>query len=245
MKNNIKGFEWFLPLAYKDSVAQCKFEQGDVIYKKGNSEKKWEDEKLEIDFLFQVKSPTRAINSTKGDLDVFSSNWNSKIVLEKIHPNEPSKNAIIETTQGAFFSFLWKNDENLINATDLKPCLTTIRPKHINIEFIKTKIPVGSTGFAVIIDIVSDLLISKRNEVNTVLKESFKYCSETFNCEEAIYSNALNEYPNSGYSPTLGVELFIIDSQDNLKINEEIKKVLFKGKKDQFSIQSHGLLITN
>jgi hypothetical protein len=30
---NIKGFEWFLRPAFKDSVAQCKFEQGDVIYR--------------------------------------------------------------------------------------------------------------------------------------------------------------------------------------------------------------------
>lgn len=245
MENNIDGFKWFLSTAFKDSIAQCKFEQGDVIYKNKLSGKNWGEEKIEIDFMLQVKSPTRAINSTKGDLDVFGSNWNTKIVFEKIYPNDLNANEVIETTQGSFFLFLWKDDESLITANNLNPCLTSIRPKYINSEFIKAKTPIGSIGFAIITDSVSDLLISKNNAIKKILKENFNYYTKTFNCKEAIYSNAIDESPNSGFSPTLGVELIIIDSQDAIKITEEIKKVLFKGKKDQFSIQTHGLLITN
>lgn len=245
MENKIDGFEWHLPLAYRDSVAQCKFEQGDVIYKRATSGNNWGEEKEGIDFLLQVKSPTRAINNTKGDLDVFSSNWNTKIVFEKIYPNELNANKVIETTQGAFFSYLWKNDENIFNTTVLKPCLTSVRPKFINSEFIKTKIPIGYTGFAIITDSVSDLLTSKSNDVKKALTESFSCYTKTFNCEEALYVNALNENQNSGFSPTIAIELFIINSQDSIKITEEIKNVLFKGKKDQFSIQTHGILITN
>lgn len=245
MENKIDGFKWTLTPAYKDSVAQCKFEQGDVIYKTRTSGKNWGEEIKEIDFMVQVKSPTRAINSTKGDMDVFGSNWNTKIIFEKVYPNDLTSNKVIETTQGAFFSFLWKDDETLLSANDLKPCLTSIRPKHINSDFIKSKVPAGSTGFAIITDSVSDLLISKKSDVIKVLKDSFTYHSETFTCDEAILKSALDESPNSGFSPTLGVELFVINSVDTNKITEEIKKVLFKGKKDQFSIQSHGLLITN
>jgi hypothetical protein len=245
MENIIDGFKWTLSSAYKDSVAQCKFEQGDVIYKTKTTGKNWGEEKKEIDFMVQVKSPTRSINSTNGDMDVFGSNWNTKIVFEKVYPNDLTSNKVIETTQGAFFSFLWKDDEALLSANDLKPCLTSIRPKHINSDFIKSKVPTGSTGFAIITDSVSDLLISKKSDVIKVLKESFSYYSKTFTCKEAILNSALDEFPNSGFSPTLSVELFVINSQDTNKIIEEIKRVLFKGKKDQFSIQSHGLLITN
>ena len=245
MKNKIDGFKWSLSPAYKDSVAQCKFEQGDIIYKAKVSGENWSEEIKEIDFMIQVKSPTRAINSTKGDMDVFDSNWNTKIIFEKVYPNDLTSNKVIETTQGAFFSFLWKDDEALLSVNDLNPCLTSIRPKYINSDFLKSKIPAASTGFAIITDSVSDLLISKKSEVIKVLKDSFAYHSKTFTCEEAILKNALDEFPNSGFSPTLGVELFVINSLDINKIIEEIKKVLFKGKKDQFSIQSHGLLITN
>lgn len=245
MKNKIDGFEWHLPFSYKDSIAQCKFEQGDVIYKNELLDKTWGEQKVGIDFLIQVKSPTRTITVTKGDLDIFNSNWNTKIVFEKVYPNNLSSNKVIETTQGAFFSFLWKNDENLLYETNLKPVISTLRPKYINAEFIKSKIPSGSTGFAIIADSVSDLIISKRIAINKILNENFNCYSKLYSCTEAIINNALNESPNSGFNPTLGVELFIINSQDIVKITEEIKKVLFKGKKDQFSIQTHGLLITN
>lgn len=244
MKNKIDGFEWHLPLSHKDSVAQCKFEQGDVIYKHAPSEKIWEEQKVDIEFLIQVKSPTRTLTSTKGDLDVFSSNWDTKIIFEKIYPNNPSSNKEIETTQGAFFSFLWKNDENLLNQSDLLPVISSIRPKDINFEFINSKVPLGSTGFAIMVDSVSDLIISKRTAINNAIKDNFNFSTKLFSCEEAVNIGFLNESPNSGISPTLGVELFIINSQEVDKITEEIKKVLFKGKKDQFRIQTHGLLIT-
>lgn len=245
MNNRIKGFEWYLPLAFKDSVAQCKFEQGDVIYPCKPQGKNWGEEIMHIDFFIQVQSPTRTITSTTGDLDVFSSNWNTKIIFEKIYPNNLIANKIIETTQGALFSFLWKNDENLLYDKNLKPVLYSIRPKHINSDFIKSKIPSDSTGFAIVVDSVSNLINSKRNAIKNILMENFVCDFQLFTSYEAISKGTLEENPNSEFSPTLGVELFIIYSQDTIKITEEIKKVLFKGKKDQFSIQTHGLLIKN
>lgn len=245
MKEKIQNFKWFLPLVFKDSLAQCKFEQGDVIYRNELEGKNWAEQKPKIDYLIQVKSPTRAINTAKGDLDVFSSNWNTKIIFEKIYPNNQNLNETIETTQGAFYSFLWKDDENILFESDLKPCISSIRPKVINSEFISSKIPNGFSGFAIITDSVSNLLNSKREEVNKALNESFNCKSETYSFNDAISKSIHEENPNSDFCPTLGVELFIIETQDNSKIIEVIKKVLFKGKKDQFSIQSHGLLITN
>lgn len=249
MENNIEGFKWFLPLIYKDSISQCKFEQGDVIYKSKTFGKNWGEEIKEMNFFIQVKSPIRSTNMIviKGNeenniKDVFSSNWYTKIVFEKIYPNNPSANQIIETTQGVFFSFLWKDDEQLFTTNTLEPCIASIKPKDINIEFIKTKVPIGSIGFAIITDSVSDLYVSKRNDITKVLRENFDYSSQMFTCEEAI----IDKLSSSGFSPTLGVELFIINTNDGSKIEEDLKKVLFKGKKDRFNIKSHGSpLITN
>lgn len=245
MKNKIQGFEWFLPLVYKDSLAQCKFEQGDVIYKNKLDGTNWGEEKLKIEYLIQVKSPTRAINTAKGDLDVFSSNWNTKIIFEKIFPNDATLNETIETTQGSLYHFLWKNNENILFQSDLKPCITSIRPKYINSAFISSKIPKGFSGFAIITDSVSNLLNSKRDEIYKILNENFICKSEIYLFNQAINIIAIKENIDSKFSPTLGVELFIIDSQDSSSIIELIKTKLFKGKKNQFKINTHGLLITN
>ncbi len=238
MNDRIDCFEWYLPLAYKDSVAQCRFEQGDVIYRHKPLGKTWGEQKVDIDFLIQVKSPTRTITSTKGDLDVFSSNWNTEIVFEKFYPNNLSSNKVIKTTQGAFYSFLWKNDEKFLIDDNFSPLISTIRPKDINYELINSKIPFGSSGFAIIVDTVSDLIISKRTTINNVLNENFQVHTNLFSCKEAIVLDS------NSICPTISVELFIINSQDIVKIMEELKKVLFKGKKDKFRIQMHGLLIT-
>jgi hypothetical protein len=242
MENRIHGFQWYLPLAYKDSVAQCKFEQGDVIYRK-EAQLTW-DEFGEVDFLFQVKSPSRMDNA-KGDFDVFNYNWDSEIIVEQIYPKSPALNKIITTTQGSFYSFLWKNDENLLERKALPPVLNAIRPKHINSEFIKTKIPSGNSGFATIIDTVSDLSGSKRKAINEIFSMSYTYTTQTFSSYEAISDTALMEESNSGFSPTIAVELHIINSNDVSHIKEQVKVALYKGLKDRFNINSHGIILNN
>lgn len=246
MDNRIEGFEWHLPLAFKDSIAQCKFEQGDVIYRSKPNGENWGEEIINIDFMLQVKSPLRTDSAKGGDFDIFNYNWDSKIVFEKIYPNNHALNTTIESTQGAFYSFLWKNDERFITEKEIIfPVLTSIRPKHINVEFIKSQIPFDCVGFAIVIDSVSNLVISKRNAINEALTKKFTYSTKLFTCNESIYTTALEEKPNSGFSPTLGVELFIIKSKETKEIEEEIKTVLFKGIKNRFNINTHGLLIEN
>ena len=53
MNDKIKGLKWHLPLAFKDSVGQCKFEQGDVVYPKRLKGKNWGENIEELTFLFK------------------------------------------------------------------------------------------------------------------------------------------------------------------------------------------------
>jgi len=268
MKNKIDGFEWYLPLAYRDSVAQCKFEQGDMIYRHELPDKSWGEQIRDIDFLIQVKSPTRTITTTTEDLDVFDSNWNSKVVFEKLYPNNHNSNKVIETTQGKLFTFLWKNDETVFNDGEhILPALTSgrlrpVKPKPkkndldsddlktigwINVEFITSIVPIGFSGFAILVDTVSNLMTNKRNVVTDILKKEFTYSSKIFDCENAITLDAKQERPSLGFIPTLSVELFLFHSKDVNKIKDELKKSLFKQKKERgvFSISNHGLFIEN
>lgn len=230
MDNKIDGFEWHLPLAFKDSVAQCKFEQGDVIYKST-----LKDSSLGI---IQVRTPSRSYISNGGDLNVFESNWNSKITFEM---NDFSLTKIIETTQGRFFTFLWKNEESILHDNKpLPPVQTSVASKQMDFVFLNSKIPYGWTGFAIITDSVSNLIISKRNGIMEALTKKFNVQVEQFKLDEALNFDA-----NSMYSPTLGVELFKIESVNSEEIKEEIKAVLFKGIKNKFNINIHGLFIEN
>jgi len=242
MENRIKGLKWHLPLAFKDSLGQCKFEQGDVIYPKKMEGKNWGENIKEFDFLVQVKSPTRSQSTANSNLDVFNSNWNSSIIFEKIYPKNPDLNRKIETTQGAFYTFLWKNDESVFeNKEGLKPIVTSISTKKINYDFIKTKIPTNWTGFAIIVDYVNDISLSKRQLVEDILTQNFNVKSEKLEIKKSISLD--NE--SSNFSPTLGLELFLIESMDVTKITEHLKNVLFKGVKNRFNINTHGLLINN
>lgn len=246
MDNIIKGFEWYLPLAFKDSVAQCKFEQGDVIYRHRPKGKTWGEKIKHIDFLVQVKSPTRTNSSAVGDLDVFGSNWNSKIVFEKIYPNNHSKNEIIETTQGRFYSFLLTNDETVLTSDNLTlPVLTNISAKQINSDFIKSKIPLNWCGFAIVVDSVSNLIISKRNAINDALEKKYIIKTELFDLNEAVILKTNDTTSYSGISPTLAVELFLVQSDNLEEIQDVLKNVLFKGVKNRFNINTHGQLFKN
>jgi len=243
MDNIIKGFEWYLPLAFKDCVARCKFEQGDVIYRHQPKGITWGENIRHIDFLIQVKSPTRNSSSTGGGLDVFGSNWNSEIVFEKIYPNNPDQNKTIKTTQGNFFSYLWKNDETVLTSgISMPPVLTDISAEQIDGAFIKSKIPTGWCGFAMVVDSVSDLIISKRYSINEAFASKYNFRTELYDLKEAASLKTLNKKPNSGICPTLGIELFLVQSDNLDEIQEVFKTILFKGKKDQFNINRHGQL---
>lgn len=246
MSNCINGFEWYLPLCFKDCIAQCKFEQGDIIYKNKPKGLSWADEIKDIDFLVQVKSPTRSNSSLVDNLDVFRTNWNTKIVFEKIYPNDKNQNKLIETTQGNFFTFLWKNDETIFsNNIIIPPVLTSISSKHIKSEFIKSQIPSNWSGFVTIADSVNNLIISKRNSISEVLMKNFNTQSLIFKVDEAVDIENFDNKNNSGFSPTLGVELFLIETDNLENVQELLKSILFKGLKDRFNITVHGQLFRN
>ncbi|MBI2281800.1 MAG: hypothetical protein HYU68_14080 [Bacteroidetes bacterium] len=240
--NQIKGFKWFLPLAFKDSVAQCKFEQGDVIYPNKLKGKNWGENIEEFDFLIQIKSPSRSQLNANDNLDVFSSNWSSKVVFEKIYPKTPELNKIIETTQGRLYMFLWKNNESVLSTKELlEPVTTSISTKNINQKFINSRTPENYTGFAMITDYVNNISLSKRNLVEKILKEHYKIKIERYSIEESIILDIFQ----TNISPTLGLELFLIESKNDTEIQEHLKVVLFKGIKNKFNINSHGLFIAN
>jgi hypothetical protein len=256
----IKGFEWFLRPAFKDSVAQCKFEQGDVIYRDEPKGKTWGENSVNIDFLIQVKSPTRSNATTNTEFDVFGSNWNSPIKFEKFYPNNPEKNQIIETTQGRFFSYLWKDNQSYLDKeTVVYPPITSNRlrptkPKSkanegstvgwINMSFVASRVPVGHSCLAIIVDDVSTLITTKSHSIKAALENSFEVTTNFVSPKEAISLSKNLKEQEREFSPTVSVQLFFIRELDLDKITKVLEPVLFKGA-IKFRITAHGILIQN
>lgn len=242
MTDKIPGFSWYLPQAFKDTISQCKFEEGDVIYPKRLEEKNWREKAESFEFLIQVKSPSRSQVSGSSQLDVFNSNWKSAVIFEKIYPNNPRLNETIETTQGALYTFLWKNDASVFDqSTELYEIETNVSTKSLNEPLIEQHVLSNTTGFAMVVDHVSDLSQSKKNLVKTALGENFNLKIKKLPIKDCIIENKQDLV----FSPTLGIELFLIDSLDTQEIEELIKKELYKGTKNRFNIKTHGLLIPN
>ncbi len=244
MKEKIEGFEWFVHQAFKNSVAQCKFEEGAIIYRhppKGNN---WGKEIQHIEYFIQIKSPSRSSINNANDLNGFHKNWNSKVIFQKIYPNEPHKNKEIITSQGKLFTFLWKNlDYCLDDKTIIPPVINSIPTKCIDYYCIKNDIPLNHCAFVIITDSVNNLLISKRRLIHESLLNNFEIYTKRYETEKVINKYELNLWEDNEISPTIGVESFIINSQNIEEIHETLKKVLFKGEKDKFNINVHGLLI--
>lgn len=248
MNDIIKGFKWHLPIAFKDCVAQCRFEHGDIIYKNKPVKDSWAELLLTQDYLIQVKSPSRSniTTTTSTDNSVFKNNWYSKVSFEKIYPNIPSQNELIETTQGQLFTFLIKGDEAIFqDFGTLLPLLTNISPKFINTEFIKSKIPKNYCGLAMIVNPASALHTTKKINLKDAFNKKITLTNEVFGLQEALHLEEIDLTKHSGIFPGLHIELLLIDSTNTIKVESIIKSALYQGKKDQFKISSHGYFFQN
>jgi hypothetical protein len=245
MENQIDGFKWYLPHGFKDCLVQCKFEQGDLIFPHKLKGKTWGEDVKDIDYLIQVKSPIKSHTNSSEDFNVFYSNWSSKIIFEKIYPNDNGLNKTIETTQGRFYTFLWKGEEDILNeSVEVLPVFIPNTSKYINSKFIKLNIPKNWCGFAIIYDSISDLIISKRTAIKEILEKNFEVDIKSFNSKDAVISD-FDKNMFCAISPTVSVELFLINTTNNNEVDELIKTLLFKGLKDYWKITRHGILIQN
>ena len=238
-KDKYSALRWYLPPHFKDSLAKCRFEQGAIIYKDKPVGETWNEKIKHIDFLIQIQSPSRTTTTTSGG-DVQKSNWDSEVVLELFYPNTKKKE-IITTTQGRLFTFLWKdNIEVLYGNEPLLPPLFNARKSLLDIDenFINNKLPENSVGFAFFYNPTSDILIDKLNNIKNATSE-YELEELTFSIEKSC-EKLENE---NGIYPLLSTKLLLFKNAKYDDIFELIKNAVYKGTQDRFSINTHGLLI--
>jgi hypothetical protein len=168
------------------------------------------------------------------------SHWDSEVIFEIFYPKTKQKKTI-KTTQGKLFTFLWKDNPEILDDTEpLLPPLYKIPAKFINKDFVLGKIPVGNVGFAFIYNSVNDISISK---LNNIKKETSDFDIEelTFSIEESCMIRETER--TNGIYPLLKTKLLLFKETKKEFIHELLKNAVYKGEKDRFRIETHGLLI--
>ena len=237
MMEKYSELRWYMPPSFKDCLAKCRFEQGVVIFKDKPVGEKWEEEMKNIDYCIQIKFPPSAIGADSAML----SHWNSEVIFERFFPKTKEKETV-KTTQGRLFSFLWKDDPEILHDTeDLPPPLHKISLKSINKNFIRTKIPVGSVGFAFIYNPVNDILIDRLNNIKKAASE-YDFKELTFSIEESCIIEEKEKA--NGIYPLIKTKLLLFRGIAHKNIHDLIKDVVFKGKDEKnFNIKLYGVLI--
>ena len=248
------GLRWYLPPYFKNSLSKCRFEQGAIIYKDKPIGKYWDEKIKNIDFFIQIQFPERNWNAGSGDESVMKSNWDSEVVFDCFYP-KTKENETIRTTQGRLFSFLWRDNTEILYGTEpLKRPLFKISNNSIDGHFISERIPYGDVGFAFVYNPINDTLFSK---LSSIKKAASNYALEelTFSVEESCLKDRIQKEIRkedaNGIYPLLSIRLLLFKNANYEDIRELIKKVVYKPQKqknnedtrERFSMKSHGLLM--
>ena len=241
MDEKYEGLSWYLPSHFKDSLAKCRFEQGTIIYKDKLIGSSWGEQKKGIDFLIQVKHPPSIMTSIGGDESIMKTNWDSEVIFDRIYPNSGEKEEI-KTSQGRLFTFLWKNDfEVFKNSEPILPPLFKVSNSQINADFVKSITPDNSISFSFIYNPINDLLITKLKSIKEKGSLICKIEEQTYSIEEACVLENINSLTET--YPLISVKVLIFYDLTADVLHDIIKDIVYKGKMNQFSLKSHGLLI--
>ena len=119
------GFAWALPKAFDDPLEKCRFERGDVLYDNPAAyEGDWTAARKTATRVLQVRLPQQG-DTAKQDKDatsVFADNWRRSAHVELFGTGDLDGREI-RTTQGRLYSFLWKDDEAVLDLDTPEPPL--------------------------------------------------------------------------------------------------------------------------
>ncbi|MFH1984725.1 MAG: hypothetical protein ABIL58_23030 [Pseudomonadota bacterium] len=243
-------FNWAVPTVFSDAIAKCKFEEGDVLYNSQKAYLDWGRARSEFLFSINVKYPRRTLRVTKGDTaSVASSNWNSEVRIELRNFSDDKSAQIIETTQGALFSVLWKGGVSwLFGPQPLLPIflkdLTDKKQARLYEAERRCKEEAkGAPYFIMACDPTKDISQKKHRDVLSIL-------SEKFDCEFFQFSpkeSGLNDWEK--VFPVIKIHLYVIHEARYDELLGTLKDVLYKqlpnSTNDNFKIHRHGILVAD
>lgn len=253
-KEYFELFSWALPLAFSDPLGLCRFEEGDMIY---NTPKAylspWSEALKHVKYGIQVTFPPRAVQkiSNEEDDSVFESNWRNLLELDILtfEDNKFKNKKHIKTTQGALYTFLWKEDWQVFEEEKGQPDIPS-RGKALkdmiedSREFFLKELNSNhnfSEAFIMPYDKSNSLLSGKFFSILTNLKKIKVSVQVLFGRPK---NNRKFEF-----SPTSQFACFVVDSSEKTILHDTVKKLVYKPSKDRktnkdnFRIKAHGILL--
>ena len=237
------GFSWAVPTHFSDAIANCKFEEGDVIYDSESAYRKWGKALETVSNCIKVKLPKRTIRVTKGKSEsVALANWTSEAIIEFHKLQDKIPYQMIQTTQGRIFSLLWKGEPGILNKEMPEPSpplfLQDVKKVVADTSCSCRKIAGYKPYFIMVHDPTNEVSLKKHSDIFSTLKNKF-------GCE--LYQ--VNP-ENSGFkewdkiSPVICTNLYVIGAGNCDDIERELKTVLYKptkgAGKDKFKLKTHG-----
>jgi len=238
-------FSWAMPRVFADAIANCKFEEGDIIYDSQSAYQEWGRGSESTRCCIKVKFPRRTLRVTKGDKkSVAIANWDSEVIFELKNFVDKNPIQLIKTNQGRLFTLLWKGDLGILNEERPDPSpplfLKDVKKKLVETVSVCEKIAGNKPYFIVAYDPTNDVSLQHHLVVFPALKKDF-------GCELFQLSPK-----DSGFkiwekvSPVICTNLYIIDKGGYDDILKTLKRVLYKpskgATKSRFRLLTHGIL---
>lgn len=240
MKKYFENFEWALPSAFSSPLANCRFEQGDILYDNlAAYSMTWGEAKKLLRYSIQITFPPRAPqgSSSSDSASAFESNWHSRVELEITNYSDGTRKNVT-TTQGQLYKALWKGPIDSLFDTSPPSIPLTAPDVH---KRLKLFMPTNPTELTILFahDETSLIHIGKQARLKQTLPQS------------VIYS----DISNAEICQKLTVEILptvkIIQIQTDIpltEITELLKSALYTPSKnriateDRFSTKSHCLI---
>ena len=247
-------FSWAVPTVFSDAIANCKFEEGDILYDTQFAYREWEKAKNSIKYYIKVKSPKRTMKVTKGDSEsVALANWQSEVRIELKINSSNSAAQLIRTTQGKLFTMFWKGDVNILNEDksdptpplflkDVKDLIKDKTEKKIFESRVveRCRVPKNVNYFLMIYDPTNKVSREHNLNIKSALEE--KYDCQIFQ----VSPEEAGIIKSEKISPVISVKVYVIKNSEYTDIYETLKKVLYNpskdSKKDNFDLFKHGIL---
>ena len=109
----VEGFSWAIPFAFIETVANCSFCQGDILYDTPKGYLQWDEAIKHLKYSIQVISPQEKFLSSD-----FKTNWVKGVQLALYDWQNKGSKTYIDITQGRLFTLLWKGDLNILLKKD-------------------------------------------------------------------------------------------------------------------------------
>ena len=265
------GFRWAVPTSFCEPLANCKFEEGDILYdnKIAYEAETWAEALPYLQYSLQVSYPPRGlygdVSSNDSQIDMtddtpnvsssktatqFERNWYSKVVLQFTDYNERKSRQVI-TTQGKLYSLLWKDDMQCLSGDIAHPPVPSLMPspiKKADLNYLKQANDYLTN--TIIQYGTSTMFLMPYDLTNPVMRNKLTKVQAMIHSLKPQISFCLPEESGvivtPAFVPTARLVCISIKSAPREEIHERLKEALYTPTKgsnvDRFKIERHGYL---